>query len=262
MFTMGDVARCSLGKPGEALSEELLYKLFGINAELLIDHAWGREPCTIGEVKAYRPSANSISSGQVLPRPYTCEGARLIVREMTELLSLGLVDKGLVTDQLVLSVGYDTESLSDPEIRSRYSGRISADFYGRSVPAHAHGSRSLPRQTSSGRLIMEAMLELFDRIVDKRLLVRRVTLTANHVVYADSVSHEPVCRQLDLFTDYETIRKQRAQEDAELERERRRQQAVLAVKRRYGKNAILTGTNFEEGATTIERNRQIGGHRA
>ena len=262
MFTMGDVARCSLGGPGDYLNEDLLYKLFGVNAELLIDHAWGWEPCTMADIKAYKPSTNSLGSGQVLQCPYTFKKAKLIVREMTDLLVLDLVDKGLVTDQMVLTVGYDVENLSDPKRSRAYKGPVTMDYYGRRVPKHAHGTANIGRHTSSAMWIMEAVLALYDRIVDPDLLVRRINLTANHVVEEDSVSRESSVEQLDLFTDYAAEEKRRAEEKAALERERRRQQAILSIKKKYGKNAILKGMNLEEGATTQDRNRQIGGHRA
>lgn len=255
IYTMGDIARCSLQ------NEDLLYRLFGINAELLIDHAWGFEPCTIADIKAYRPETNSISSGQVLQCPYDFEKGRLIVREMTELLALELVEKGLVTDQIVLTLGYDIENLTDAQRRALYKGEVTTDHYGRKVPKHAHGTAGLDRQTASTKLIMKAVMELFDRIADESLLIRRVNLTANHVVDKDSVSAQPEARQLSLFAD-DTEEKKRAEEEASLERERRAQEAIVKIKKKYGKNAILKGTNFQEGATTIDRNGQIGGHRA
>lgn len=257
LFTMGDVARCSVS------NEALLYKLFGINAELLIDHAWGWEPCTIADIKAYKPESSSVGSGQVLQCPYSVDKARLIVREMTDLLTLDLVDKGLLTDQMVLTIGYDRESLTNPEIAQAYTGPVSVDHYGRSVPKHAQGSVNLPRRMSSTRRITEAVVALFDRIVDPRLLVRRVNVTANHVVPESAVPREDEGPwQMDLFSDQEALRRQREQEDAALEREKRRQQAVLDIRKKYGKNAILKGMNFREGATTIDRNNQIGGHKA
>lgn len=261
MFTMGDVARCSVGKPNEYHNEDLLYKLFGINAELLIDHAWGWEPCTIADIKAYKPKTNSISSGQVLHCPYPYNKAKLIVREMTDLLVLDLVDKGLVTDQMVLTIGYDIENLTDPEISRSYNGDVTTDHYGRKIPKHAHGTANLSRQTSSTMLIMDGVMELFDRIVNKSLLVRRVNVTANHVVDENSVVKGDSFEQLNLFTDYAAVQKKRAQEEAALAREKRKQEAILKIKKRYGKNAVLKGMNLEEGATTVSRNRQIGGHK-
>lgn len=261
MYTMGDVARCSLGKPGEYYSEELLYRLFGINAELLIDHAWGWEPCTIAQVKAYKPENNSIASGQVLHSPYDCQKAKLIVREMVDLMALNLVEKGLVTDQIVLTVGYDIENLTDPERRSKYTGPVTVDHYGRRVPKHAHGTTNLGRHTSSTRLITDAVMALYDRIIDPALLVRRMNISANHVLLeTDAPTIET--EQLDLFTDYENIEKKREEEETALQREKRMQQAVISIKRKYGKNAILKGMNFEEGATAKDRNAQIGGHKA
>lgn len=262
LFTMGDIARCSLGKEHDFYNEELLYKLFGINAELLIDHAWGYEPCTIEEVKAYQPESNSIGSGQVLHCPYTYEQGRLIVMEMTDLLALDLVDKRLVTDQMVLTVGYDIENLTDPERSRKYHGPVKTDHYGRRVPVHAHGTIHLEKHTASGKMIMDAVMELFQRIVNPDLLIRRVTLTANHVVNEAAVKEEPVFRQMDLFTDYEVLNREHEAKNEALERERKVQQAVLEIKKRYGKNAILKGMNLQEGATTPDRNHQIGGHRA
>ncbi len=235
MYTMGDVARCSLR------TEEVLYRLFGVNAELLIDHAWGWEPCTMAAIKAYRPSANSLSSGQVLSGPYPFDKGRIIVREMTDSLVLDLVEKRLVTDQMVLHIGYDTESLS-----ADYQGDVEADWYGRNVPKPAHGSVNLGRQTSSTTLIADAVMDLYDRIVDRRLFIRRVYVVANHVI--DESKVEGI--QLDLF-----------EEPVDTDRERNRQEAILAIRRKYGKNAILTGIDFEEGATARDRNNQIGGHR-
>jgi len=262
MFTMGDVAKCSVGKPNERRNENLLYKLFGINAELLIDHAWGWEPCTIADVKAYKPSTNSVGSGQVLQSPYSFDKAKLIVREMTELLTLDLVDKGLVTDQIVLTIGYDIENLTDLEISKAYRGEVITDHYGRKVPKHAHGTANLGRQTSSTMLIMEAVMALFDRIADKNLWVRRVNITANHIVDEHSVEKSDSFEQLDMFTDYEGLQKKKAEEEVALAREKKMQEVVNSIKKKYGKNAILKGSNLEEGATTVSRNRQIGGHKA
>ncbi len=262
LFTMGDIARCSLGKSNEYHNEDLLYKLFGINAELLIDHAWGWEPCTIADVKAYKPENNSIGSGQVLHCPYTFEKARIIVREMTDLLVLDLVDKGLVTDQMVLTVGYDIENLSNVNESNDYTGEVTIDYYGRKVPKHAHGTTNLVKKTSSTKIITDAVMELYDRIVNPKLLVRRVTLTANRVINEKTAVMENSYEQMNLFTDYEVENKKREEEQLELERERRMQEAVLSIKKKYGKNAILKGMNLQEGATTIERNNQIGGHKA
>ena len=258
LYTMGDVARCSLGGTGEFHNEAFLYKLFGVNAELLIDHAWGWEPCTIEDIKAYKPESNSVGSGQVLHCAYTAEKAKLIVREMTDLLVLDLVDKGLVTDQMVLTVGYDIENLTDPKRRNAYRGEVTTDPYGRKIPKHAHGTANLGRRTSSTRLITDAVMELYDRIVDGNLLVRRVNLVANRVLPEEAVQQELAFDQLDLFSD---VAEKKA-EEAQLEREKRRQQAVLSIRKKYGKNAILKGMNYEDGATTRDRNAQIGGHKA
>jgi DNA polymerase V len=256
MFTMGDIALRS------TYDETIFYKLFGINAELLIDHAWGWEPCTIAQIKAYKPSTNSISSGQVLQCPYTNEKAKLIVREMIDLLVLDLVGKGLVTDQMVLDVGYDVKNLTNANISGFYKGEVTTDYYGRKIPKQAHGTANIGRQTSSTMLIMNAVMELFDRIVDKNLLVRRIHVTACHLVNGDSVQKADSFEQLDLFTDYEAVQKKRAEEETTLEREKRIQQAIITLREKYGKNAVLKGMNLEEGATTISRNKQIGGHKA
>ena len=254
--TMGKIARMSLQ------NEELLYRLFGVNAELLIDHAWGWEPCTMEQVKAYRPESNSLSSGQVLQSAYDWKRARVVVLEMADAAALDLVARKLVTDQLVLTVGYDTESLTNPAVRAKYDGPVTTDYYGRQVPKHAHGTANLDRQTSSSSIIAKAVGELYDRIVNPDLLIRRINLTANHVVNEASVrQHEPP-QQLDLFTNYEEVERKRKEEREALEKERRMQEARLAIKRRFGKNAILKGLNFEEGATAKERNAQIGGHKA
>lgn len=262
LFTMGDIARCSIGKPTDYYNEDLLYKLFGINAELLIDHAWGWELCTIADIKAYKPSTKSIGSGQVLQCGYTFDKAKLIVREMTDLLVLDLVDKRFVTDQLVLTVGYDIENLTNPKIKKSYYGAITTDPYGRAVPKSAHGTTNLGRQTSSTKLIMDAVTELFERIVDKKLLVRRVNITANHVVDEATVQKKDSFDQLDLFTDHVDTYAKKKEQEAELAREKKVQKAILEIKKKYGKNAILKGMNLEEGATTLDRNKQIGGHKA
>lgn len=257
MFTMGDVARMSLTQYGE----DRLYKLFGVNAELLIDHAWGWEPCTIADAKAYKPQSNSLSSGQVLSTPYDFEKAKLVTREMTDLLVLDLVEKRLVTDQVVLTIGYDVENLKDPARAKTYKGEVTTDHYGRSVPKHAHGTQNLDRQTSAGSLIEKAVMELFDRIVDKSLLVRRINIAACKLIPEADIKENTGYEQLDLFTDFEALEKKREQEKADLARERKRQEAVLSIRKRFGKNAILRGMNFEDGATTRERNGQIGGHK-
>lgn len=262
LYTMGDIARCSIGKPTDFHNEELLYKLFGINAELLIDHAWGWEPCTMADIKAYKPSSNSVGAGQVLQYPYDFEKAKLVVREMADALVLDLVEKGLVTDQMVLTVGYDRENLSDPSRKKSYHGPVTTDRYGRQIPKHAHGTANLGRYTSSTKLVTAAVMELYDRIVDPALLVRRLNLTANRVVEERTAPQGEAAEQLDLFTDYEAAAAKKAEEEAELEREKRMQTAMLAIKQKFGKNAILKGTDLEEGATARDRNRQIGGHKA
>lgn len=262
LYTMGDIARCSLGGPGDYYNEDLLYKLFGVNAELLIDHAWGWEPCTMEDIKAYKPENNSMGSGQVLHCPYDFQKAKLIAREMTDLLVLDLVDKGLVTDQMVLTVGYDRSSLENPDIRKAYKGEVTTDHYGRKVPKHAHGTVNLGRKTSSTKLITDAVMGLYDQIVNDKLLVRRVNVTANHVVKESDKQQDETFEQMDLFTDYAALQRQREEEKAALERERKMQQAMLDIKKKYGKNAILKGMNLEEGATTRDRNNQIGGHKA
>lgn len=251
MFTMGDIARCSVE------NEDLLYKLFGVNAELLIDHAWGWEPCEIADIKAYRPEARSLSSGQVLPEPYAFEKARLIVREMADLLSLQLVEKRVVTDQIVLDVCYDTENLADPEKRCAYFGEVHYDHYGRAVPRSSHGSLNLETQTSSTKKIVAAAAELFDRITSRGFTIRKITIAAEHIVSEEALAgSEP--EQLDFFTDYD----RREREERTLTRERELQRAVVKVKHKYGKNAMLKGMNLEDGGKTIERNGQVGGHKA
>ena len=262
MFTMGDVARCSVGKINQLHNEELLYRLFGINAELIIDHAWGWEPCTIAHIKAYRPQSSSIENGQVLHCPYTAEKTRLIVKEMTDLMTLDLVDKRLVTDQIVLTVGYDIENLTDPDRYRKYKGSVTIDRYGRKVPKHAHGTTNLKRKTSSTMLITDAVMELYDRIVDKNLLIRRINITANKLVDESFSKEEETYEQLDLFTDYTVKEQEQAEEEAVLEREKRMQQTMLTIKKKFGKNAILKGMNLQEEATAKDRNEQIGGHKA
>ena len=262
METMGDVARCSIGKPDEFYNEDLLYRLFGVNAELLIDHAWGYEPCTMKEIKSYQPGDRSLSLGQVLTEPYPFEKGKLIVREMTDLLTLDLVDKRLVTDQLVLTVGYDVENVNDPERRKRFRGEVVTDRYGRQVPKSAHGSENLSRLTSSTKLLLEAVTRLYERIVDPELLVRRMYVVANHVQMESGIKKEPSYEQLDLFTDYAAKEQEEKTTEEALAKERRMQEAVLSIKKKFGKNAVLKGMNLEEGATTMERNRQVGGHKA
>ena len=255
--TMGRLARMA------EQNEELLYKLFGVNAELLIDHAWGWEPCMIADVKAYRPETNSFSSGQVLQEPYTFQKARVVIQEMAEGMALDLVAKRMVTDQLVLTVGYDAECLTRPDIRDLYHGEITTNYYGKLVPKHAHGSLRFDKPTSSSRLLMNGAAELFDRHVNPNLLIRRLNLCVNHVVSESTLAQQPAQpQQLDLFTDYETLERQQQEEQARLDKDRRLQEAQLKIKQRFGKNAILRGLNYSEGATAKERNAQIGGHRA
>ena len=251
--TMGKLARCSIEH------EEMLYNLFGVNAELLIDHAWGWEPCTIEQIKAYCPETNSLSSGQVLSSPYTFSKARVVIHEMADAAALRLVSKHLVTDRLTLTVGYDVKSLTDPDID--YDGKVRTDYYGRKVPAHAHGTTKLERHTSSATVIADAIVALFDHIVNPSLLIRRMNICTDNVMdESQAAVREP--EQLDLFTDYEALEQQRKAEQKALEREHRMQKTLLDIKKKYGRNAILKGLNFEEGATAIERNGQIGGHKA
>ena len=256
MYTMGDVARCSLGRDNERRNEALLYKLFGINAELLIDHAWGCESCTMADIKAYKPRSSSLMSGQVLHRPYAFEEARLIVREMADSLVLDLVSKGLVTDQIVLSVGYDIENLKTPEARSGFDGIVVRDWYGRSMPRGCHGSRNLGGWTASSKLVTQAAAELFTQIADPALTVRRIAITAARVRAEDEPEQTPA--QLSLFDDPEA----EAEREALEQRERRRQEAILSIRKRFGKNAVVKGMNLQEGATAMDRNEQVGGHKA
>lgn len=262
LFTMGDIARCSIGSEQDYYNEELLYKLFGVNAELLIDHAWGWEPCTIAQIREYKPEFNSLGSGQVLQSPYDFDSGRIVVREMTELLVLDLVDKGLVTDQMVLTVGYDRENLTDPERQKAYKGPVTSDRYGRKIPKHAHGTVNLDRRTSSAKEIIRKVMELYDSIVSRDLLVRRVNVTASHVVPETMVTEEKSYEQLTLFTDYESLEEERAEEQRQREKEKKMQEAMISIKKKYGKNAILKAASLQEGATARNRNNQIGGHRA
>lgn len=253
MYTMGDVARCSVGRESDYYNEDLLYKLFGVNAELLIDHAWGWEPTEISDIKSYRPESSSLSSGQVLQEPYEFSKAKLVLKEMADLLSLELVSKRIVTDQIVLTVGYDIESL-----KKSYLGAVETDRYGRKIPKTAHSSENIGRYTSSTKLICETAMSLFDRIVDKDLLVRRMYIVANHIITENDAEKEREYVQLNLFSDTE---KQEAEEN-ELKKEKDMQRAILKIKSKYGKNSIIKGMNLKEGATALERNRQIGGHKA
>ena len=259
MYTMGDIARCSIGKPNEYRNEELLYKLFGVNAEILIDHAWGWEPCTIADAKAYKSENKSIVSGQVLQSPYSFDKARLVVREMTDALALDLVDKRLVTNQLVLTVGYDRENLDDPSRAAQYKGPVTTDRYGRKIPKHAVGTENFP-YTSSANDLLRAVTALYDRIVAPNLLIRRLSISANKLLDETRVPRQTEAEQLDLFTDYDAReQRQRAGEVAHA-KERKIQEAMLGIKKKYGKNAILKGMNLEEGATAREWNQTIGGH--
>lgn len=259
MHTMGDVARQSVH------NEELLYNLFGVNAELIIDHAWGWEPCTIKDIKAYQPESNSLSSGQVLQEPYTWAKARVVVHEMAEAAALDLVDKKMVTDQMILYVSYDTSSLTDPNIRNLYHGDVVSDHYGRMMPKPSHGCCRLSEPTSSAMLISKAVLALYDRITDRNLLIRKLNLTSNNVIdehKAKLLKHQEVAVQMELFTDYEQVEREKAAAEKQLKRERVLQQTILNIKKKFGKNAILKGLNFDVGATAIQRNKQIGGHAA
>lgn len=257
MFTMGDVARQSVR------DESLLYRLFGKNAELLIDHAWGWEPTTIAAIKAYRPSSSSLGSGQVLSCPYDAATAKLVLREMADALALDLVEKRLATDQIVITIGYDIENLTNPARRRKYHGPTVTDPYGREIPKHAHGTINLDSHTSSSRKMMCATSDLYDRIVDKSLLIRRLNIIANHIMFESEAQQKlPKYEQLDLFTDYAAQDAKQEKEETELKRERKIQEATLAIKKKYGKNALLKGMNLQEGATAMSRNRQIGGHKA
>lgn len=262
LYTMGDVARCSIGAKQSFHNEDLLYKLFGVNAQLLIDHAWGYEPVTLKEIKSYKPEAKSTGAGQVLHQPYTNDKARIVVQEMTDLLVLSLVDKGLVTNQIVLHVGYDISNLKIPKIRNAYKGEIKTDYYGRQVPKHAHGTANLGQHMSSARHIIKAVTELFDTIVDANLLVRRVNISANNIIDEKNIDQKPSCEQLDFFTDYEEKQAKDMQEAIDIEKEKKLSHAMLDIKKKFGKNTILKGMNLQEGATAKDRNNQIGGHKA
>lgn len=266
LMTMGDIARCSLGGPGDYYNEDLLYKLFGVNAELLIDHAWGWEPCTIKDIKAYKPKDNSLGAGQVLMAPYSFEKGRVIVQEMAEDLSLSLVEKGLVTDQIVLDIGYDIENLKDEGRRKHYRGPVTTDYYGRNVPKPVHGSENLKRAVSSMEMIREAAVAIYEREVDPELFIRRVTITAAHVMTEEESRKKEraatAFEQMDLFTDYVAKENKQRQEDEKLQKEKRLQNSMLDIRKKFGNNAILRGINFEDGATGRERNNQIGGHKA
>lgn len=262
LYTMGDIAKCSLGGKNEYYSEDLLYDLFGVNAELLIDHAWGWEPCTIADIKAYKSENNSISSGQVLSCPYTYKDAEVIVREMTDNLALSLVNKGLVCDQAVLSIHYDRQNLTDPNRASKYTGPVKADYYGRETPKAAHGSENIGRFTSSGLLLTDAMMKIYERITDKNLLIRHIYVIFNHVYSKEEIPQQHNEEQLDLFTDYAELQKQEEIIQARLDRENRLQRSILDLQKKFGKNAVLKGMNLQENARQKERNQQIGGHKS
>ncbi len=249
LYTMGDIARCSLD------NEDLLYKLFGVNAETLIDHAWGFEPCTIKDIKNYKPNNNSISMGQVLHCPYEYKKTKLIIKEMADSISLDLVAKSLVTNQLGLMIGYDIENITPS-----YKGEIIKDHYGRNIPKYSNGTINLSHKTSSSKYITEELLNLFERIINKNLLVRRITVVANNVVNINEIKEEKTLEQFDLFTNYEILDKKREEEKRKEEEENKLQHIIIDIKNKYGKNSILRGMNFEEGSTAIDRNSQIGGH--
>ena len=256
MRTLGDVARMSVQ------NEEVLYRLFGIKAELLIDHAWGWEPVTVPDIKAYRPESNSLSSGQVLKEPYDFEKAKIVAKEMTDMLVLSLTEKHLMTDQMVLHVGYDTVNLATPEQKRAYKGPTKINHYGREVPKSGHGSVNLGKYSSSSNLIIEAVADLFDRVVDRNLFIRRINVTANHVLNETEVPQAPAEEeQLDLFESSAERRQKQEEEQAKLDKEKRLQRAILDIKKKMGKNAMLRGMNLLEGATAKERNQQVGGHR-
>ena len=262
LYTMGDIARCSLGGPGEYFNEDMLYRMFGVNAELLIDHAWGWEPCRISDIKGYKPRNRSIGSGQVLHEPYTYEKAGIVVREMIDALSLDLVEKGLVTNQLVLTIGYDIANLSNPRLSAQYRGQVSTDRYGRSIPKHAHGTENLQRKTSSSQVLADAMMNLYRRITDKNLLIRRIAMSANRVTDEKCMEEKPEFQQLDFFTDYKALQQQMEEEKSRLQEERQMQETLLNIKKKFGKNAVLKGMSLQEGATARDKNNQIGGHKA
>lgn len=262
LFTMGDIARCSIGGPQDYYNEDLLYKLFGVNAELLIDHAWGWEPTTIADIKSYKPDNKSIGSGQVLHCPYTADKAKLVTKEMIDMLSLDLVDKSLVTDQIVLTIGYDIDNLTDPSRQKQMKGPVKTDRYGRKIPKHAHGSINIPQYTSSTKILIEKTMELYDQIVNPDLLIRRINMAACRVIPESEAKNQVRYEQMDLFTDYKALEEQRKKEKEESAKEKNLQQAMLQIKKKYGKNAILKGMNLQEGATAKDRNNQVGGHKA
>ncbi|MCQ2073991.1 MAG: DNA methylase [Bacteroidaceae bacterium] len=254
--TMGKLARCSIEH------EELLYSMFGVNAELLIDHAWGWEPCTISDIRAYRPESASLSNGQVLSTPYDTDKARVVIHEMADAAALRLVRKHLVTNQITVTIGYDASNLTDPGISPGYDGKVRTDHYGRKVPGHSNGTARFESHTSSTRLISEAAVKLYNDIVNPNLLIRRLNISTDNLIGEGTSGIHPASEQLDLFTDYEQLEQKRENERKERAKERRMQEALIDIKQKFGKNAILKGLNFQEGATAIERNRQIGGHKA
>ena len=254
MNTMGDVARCS------HYNEDLLYKLFGVNAELLIDHAWGWEPCTIEIAKSYKPTETSLSSGQVLHEPYDNKKAKIIVQEMADNLALDLVNKKFLTKQLVLTINYDIENLTNPDIFNKYFGEITLDSYGRKIPKHSHGTVNLEHYTSSSSIIMESFVNLFDKISNPILLIRKLNLTVSKLICEDKVQTNKKVEQINLFTDYKKKEIEEAKQKDDENKEKEIQKVILQIKNKYGKNAILKGMNLTEGATAIERNKQIGGH--
>jgi DNA polymerase V len=256
LYTMGDIAKCSMD------NENLLFDVFGVNAELLMDHAWGQEPCTISEIKRYKPTSSSLGSGQVLHSAYTADKARLIVQEMTEHLALDLVDKDMLSNQIVLTVGYDIENINDKKKINTYRGEIKIDHYGRKVPKSAHGTENLKKHTSSTKLLIHAALTLYDRIIDKALLVRRITISANHVVHESSIENKPFNEQLDLFTNIDERIKVEEKQAMELEKEKKLNKAILDIKKKHGKNTVVKAMSLQEGATERERNEQIGGHKS
>ena len=254
IYTMGDVALTSVHNEG------LLYKLFGINAELLIDHAWGFENCTIADIKAYKPDTRSLSSGQVLHCAYDVKSTKLIVREMCDLLVLDMVDKGVCTNQITLTIGYDADNLKD-DVKS-YDGEITQDFYGRAIPKHAHGSVNFQIHTSSTEEIMDGVIKLFDRIINPSLMIRRVNISANDLIPETERETEGTSEQIDMFTDYKALENEKKVKKERYVKEKSRQNAVISIRKKFGGNAIIKGMNLEEGATTIDRNKQIGGHKA
>ncbi len=258
IYTMGDIARCSIGGEKDYYNEELLYKMFGINAELLIDHAWGYESCTMKDIKAYKPQDKSIGSGQVLHEPYTYDRARLVVKEMVDLLTLDLVDKNLVTDQVVLTVGYDIKNLSS----KTYQGKVSIDRYGRKIPKHAHGTVHMKIPTSSTKLITQEVLKLYDQIINKNLLIRRLNISANHLIDSQNIENKEFHEQLDIFSCFDIDKEKTEKEKRELQEEIQLQKAIIEIKKKYGKNSVLKAMDLQEDATTKDRNKQIGGHKA